>query len=221
MAADLKRLVAIARISTAAKPTSSTAPGSDKAEKAGDTEGDSSPEIARLVARINQNYSRDTPEFHWPEEVDTFLADDSSIVKEHSITLEKDFTLVEHYRLCSIISPDWRFADNRIPADYRMSADSVADCDKQRYGLEWKEIAIQTPLAQIGLSPIELSEPNTGDSRSDPILSFRNGSTPFGDPIIRRIHCKNRSACEQMAADLKRLVEIARKSATPKKALAQ
>ena len=171
-----------------------------------------SQEIPRLVARLNQNYHRDMPEMHWS---DDSIFDDGYIRKDHAVALEKDFTLVERYLECSIPEPSWRFGDNgRIPADYRMSAHSSEDCDKERHGLRWQEKTVQQPLAAIDPSSIGLAKTGKGDSGSDLRLTFGYMLDKFA---IVSMSCKNRDACEQIAADLKTLVEIARNAATPGK----
>lgn len=190
-----------------------------------------SQEVARLVERLNQN-CKDTLEFDWSDSD----FDDDYIRKAQSLTLEEDFTLVERYRECSITSVNWRFAgDNRIPADYRMSADSVGDCDKNSYGLKWEEKTERAPLLQIKPPSIKVSEIDKGDSGSNLGISFdyegydpedtteisedKEGNitvTTKHPPGFTAIPCKDRSACEQMAADLKKLVEIARKYAAKK-----
>jgi tetratricopeptide (TPR) repeat protein len=108
---------------------------------------ENSQEIARLVARLKQNYHRDKPEFHWS---DGSVFDDGYIRKGHALSLEKDFTLLTRYFECSIPESFWRFGDNeRIPADYHMSENSAEDCDKNRPGLRWEEKQASIPLAQI------------------------------------------------------------------------
>jgi hypothetical protein len=171
-----------------------------------------SQEIARLVARLNQNYHRDMPEMHW---ADGSVFDDGYIRKDHAVALEKDFTLVARYLECTIPEPSWRFGDNaRIPADYRMSANSSEDCDKARHGLSWQEKIVRQPLATIDPSAIGLEKTGKGDSDSGLRLTFGSVLDKFA---FSSMSCKNREACEQMAADLKKLVEIARSAATPGK----
>jgi hypothetical protein len=170
-----------------------------------------SQEIARLVARLNQNYHRDMPEMHW---ADGSVFDDGYIRKGHTIALEKDFTLVARYLECTISEPMWRFGDRAsIPADYRMSAHSAEDCDKARHGLSWQEKILRQPLATIDPSAIGLEKTGQGDSGSDLRLILGSVLDKFA---FSRMSCKNREACEQMAADLKKLVEIARNAAPGK-----
>ena len=163
---------------------------------------DDSQEITRLVARINQHYSRDALEFHWPD--DSFN-NDGSIRKGHAVALEKDFTLVARYLECLIPGPMWRFFEYQsIPADYCMSANSLGDCDNNRHGLKWEEKKTSIPVAR--LKPLSIALPT-------------NFSVSFGyeddSETNRFIGCKDRNACEQIATDLKKLVEIARSSTAP------
>ena len=191
--------------SNAPAPAGSTSSSSAAAPTA-------SQEIPRLVARLNQNYHRDMPEMHWS---DGSILDDGYIRKDHAVALEKDFTLVARYLECSIPESSWRFGDNaRIPADYRMSAHSTEDCDKERHGLSWQEKIVRQPLATIDPSAIGLEKTGEGDSGSDLRLTFGSVLDKFA---FVSMSCKNREACEQMAADLKKLVEIARNAAAPGK----
>jgi hypothetical protein len=152
------------------------------------------------------------PEIHW---ADGSIFDDSYIRKDHAVVLEKDFTLVARCLECSIPEPNWRFGDNeRIPADYRMSAHSAEDCDKARHGLRWQEKTVQQPLAKIDPSSIGLAKTGKTDSGPDLRLTFGYVHDKFA---IGSMSCKNREACEQIAVDLKTLVEIARNATTPGK----
>jgi len=199
---------------------------------------DDSQEIAQLVERLNQNY-KDTLEFDRSDSVH----DDDSIRKALSIALEADLTLVKHYLECSMPNSNWLPADDPR-ADYRMSADSVSDCDKQRHGLKWKEKTEQAPLARIESSSIKLSKTDKDDSSANLTFGYEGYDPDDPDnlafdeddpddpafdekPIYERlrikgppgfvsIECKSRTACEQMATDLKRLVEIARRYAAQK-----
>jgi len=161
-------------------------------------------EMERLVERISQSY-KGTMQFQWSGG----FFDDDFIIKARSVSLEEDFILVEDYLECSITSPNWRFGDdNHIPADYKMSTESVEDCDKNNHGLKWEEKAERVSLLQINPPSIKVSEIGKGDGGSNLGISFGNEDDPFA---ISTIGCKNRSTCEQMASDLKKLVEIARK----------
>jgi outer membrane protein assembly factor BamB len=194
-------LYAIQAKSNAPAPARSTPSASAAAPTA-------SQEIPRLVARLNQNYHRDMPEMHW---ADGSVFDDGYIRKDHAVALEKDFTLVARYLECTIPEPSWRFGDNaRIPADYRMSAHSTEDCDKARHGLSWQEKIVRQPLATIDPSAIGLEKTGKGDSDSGLRLTFGSVLDKFA---FSSMSCKNREACEQMAADLKRLIEMARNAA--------
>jgi len=166
------------------------------------TPGDSQ-EITRLVARLSQNYKRETPEFRWPS--DEFF-NDGYIRKGHSLSLEKDFTLVRRYLECDISDSNWEgiSKDGPIPAAYRMSAASIKDCDQQRHGLKWQEKTATLSLRQVRPLSIKLAEmaaPNKG-----PYISFEFENDQFA---VGSMDCKNAVVCKQIVADLTRLVQNA------------
>jgi hypothetical protein len=192
-----------------------------------------SQEIARIVKRLSQDYKAGLY-FHWPG---SSIDDDSYIRKGHSLTVEEGLTLVKRYLQCTMPNPNWLSADDPR-ANYRMSAESAADCDKRRHGLKWEEKTERAPLAQIAPSSVSLPKTDKGGSRSDLSLTFGyegygandpgnlmvDEKNPFEamvdkllPPGFTGIECKGHTACVQMAPDLKKLVEIARKSASSKK----
>jgi tetratricopeptide (TPR) repeat protein len=183
-------------------------------------------EIARIVEGLSQHYKGGLY-FHWPG---SSVDDDGYIRKGYSVTIGEGLTLVKRYLQCTMPNPNWLSSDDPR-AKYRMSAESVADCDKQRHGLKWEEKTERSPLAQIGPASIKLPKTDKGDSKSDLSLTFwyegydaneipvfRKNKIEFkGPPGFTGIECKGHTTCGQMAADLKKLVEIAGKSAAPKK----
>jgi hypothetical protein len=180
-------------------------------------------EIARLVQRISDNY-KDT---FSTEVFDSLGPKRLSLYRGLSVTRGKQHTLIMRLLNCGFIKEE----------DYEDPRDGVKDCDNRRNGLEWtEETSEPIPVSRIQLSSIKFSESNGDLAGSDPAISFGyEGYDPMseenmgfdknGKPFIilppgpMRIECKNRSACEQIAADLKRLVEIARKSTATNKAV--
>jgi outer membrane protein assembly factor BamB len=188
-------------------------------------------EIARIVEGLSQNYKGGLY-FHW---LSGNINDDSHIRKGQSLTIGEGLTLVKRYLECSMPNPNWLSADDPR-AKYRMSGESAADCDKRRHGLKWEEKSERAPLAQIRPSSVSLSKTDKGGRGSDLSLTFEYEDRGANDPDhltfekdfykalvdklppgFTAIECKDHITCGQMAADLKKLVEIARKSASSKK----
>jgi outer membrane protein assembly factor BamB len=217
MAADLKALVTLVQKSTATKPTSSLQSVPRTGEESRSAVSNTSQEATQLMERFKQNYSRTAIEFYRPRD----SLSDGYIRKGHAVALEQGFTLVERYIECNLTEAFWSFAGDGLPYPYphppRMSVDTVTDCDKQRYGLKWEETTVRRPLADIDPPSIKLSTTDVWGDETDLHISFeayRANETEFEKEYAipgYTISCKDRNACEQMAADLKRLVEIARK----------
>ena len=156
-------------------------------------------ELSLLIERIRQNYQRAGPEFAFPESAQH----DGYIRRNYSITREEGSTLSARYSQCLIPAPPWRiFEYERIPPDYRMSRDSLDDCDRHKHGLKWEALEVRLSLIRI--------EPSSIKVPTDFSLTFADDDDPYA---IRFIRCKDRNICEQLATDLRRVVGIVRKSA--------
>ena len=182
--------------------------------------------LARLMKRMNGDYTY-TKQTHWP---DGSVNDDGYLIATMSLTLN-DLTLEQRYLKCKVSNPGWR------TDGYVISANTGSDCDKNLHGLKWAETMEHAPTAQIDPSSIQIQEIDKNGSTANLALSFgytgydpekwieedENEDDPEAEtvatihlpPGFTILRCRNRGTCGEMAADLKSIIEISRKYATP------
>jgi hypothetical protein len=114
----------------------------------------------------------------------------------------------------------------------------MSDCDKNLHDLKWEEKTENAPAALIDQASIQIKEIDQHDSTANLALSFgytgydpknaiemeqKDANDAQSDTVVT-IHsspgftilrCRNRGTCGEMAADLKSIIEIARKYASP------
>jgi tetratricopeptide (TPR) repeat protein len=165
-----------------------------------------SQEMARLVERISQSYKgafRVTGDFV----VNNRVVEKGQLIKGYSMALDKDFTLVRRYLSCDLPSVYDSVASARKSGKDWMQ-NWAENCDKERQGVKWKAGLGRLPLSRIR------RQKESYYSGKDLSISFEyNDCNERNECEMAALWlpCKNHQACAQMAADLKKLVEIARK----------
>jgi hypothetical protein len=160
-----------------------------------------SSELTRLMKRLSGDYTY-TKQIHYP---DGSASDVGYAVATMSIVLNPDLTLTQKYLICHVSNPQSR------TDGYVISANTPYDCDKRVHNLQWEEKTETAPATQINPSSIQIVEIDKHASASNLALSIGyvdQEKSATGFTILR---CRNRGTCGEMAADLKSIVDIARK----------
>ena len=183
--------------------------------------------LARLMKRMNGDFTY-TKQTHWP---DGSVHDDGYLIATMSLTLN-DLTLEQRYLKCNVANPGWR------TDSYVINANTMSDCDKNLHDLKWEEKTERAPAVQIDPASIQIKEVDKNESSVNLALSFgyigynpKNAIemeqedandaqsdtvvTIHSSPGFTILRCRNRGTCGEMAADLKSIIEIARKYAPP------
>ena len=175
------------------------------------------------MKRMNGDFTY-TKQTHWP---DGSVHDDGYLIATMSLTLN-DLTLEQRYLKCNVSNPGWR------TYGFVINVNSMSVCDKNLHVLLWEEKTEHAPAAQIDPSSIQIKEVDNHDSTINLSLSFGyTGYDPkkaiemeeedandaqsdtvvtiHSSPGFTILRCRNRGTCGEMAADLKSIIEIARK----------